>query len=298
MTSTKSVRFRDIPSDVLQTIQSSRRGEDISALLNWGVATGFLSVTYYKNRARPLFHMTCDNCGKMALKQLFEVRKSLKQGSRDAYCSTACSRAHHAVKNSTNTCRHCGASVRDRHIRYCSKECKRDHIDQRVHVRWLTTCPQCGRQYSGKSKHCSRACADRAHSVRMAGVRNSRFVALGKYSNLFRQMSDIIRDRDGMSCSACGAQAMRMRHGNGGWRTSLQVHHLDENTRNNYPENLITLCARCHMKHHRGALPQSLQLTALALDRSASMTSKLKRKATSLLTAFSRTIALSSTTRT
>lgn len=30
----------------------------------------------------------------------------------------------------------------------------------------------------------------------------------------------------------------------------LQIHHLDENWRNNSPENLQTLCQSCHMKLH------------------------------------------------
>ena len=40
-------------------------------------------------------------------------------------------------------------------------------------------------------------------------------------------------------CESCGS------------RRHLQVHHLDKNRANNNSGNLKTLCARCHVRHHR-----------------------------------------------
>jgi len=37
---------------------------------------------------------------------------------------------------------------------------------------------------------------------------------------------------------------------------SINVHHKDENRRNNLPENLITLCVSCHRRRHLDKLQQ------------------------------------------
>lgn len=48
-----------------------------------------------------------------------------------------------------------------------------------------------------------------------------------------------IKTRDNFKCSDCGTNEM-----------ILQVHHNDENKKNNSKDNLITLCARCHRLRH------------------------------------------------
>lgn len=94
MPSVQYVKFRDIDSSVLKIIQSTRRGEDLSALINWGRKTRCLSVLSLPNRKlRLVVHLECDRCGKPANKLLYEVRKALKQGSRDNLI-TLCARCH------------------------------------------------------------------------------------------------------------------------------------------------------------------------------------------------------------
>jgi len=44
------------------------------------------------------------------------------------------------------------------------------------------------------------------------------------------------------SCEACGSGYM------------LAAHHKDKNRENNTPENIQTLCVRCHAKLHHGTL--------------------------------------------
>jgi len=46
MTSVRYTKFRDIDSSVLQIIQSTHRGEDLSALTKWGEET----VTYRRKK--------------------------------------------------------------------------------------------------------------------------------------------------------------------------------------------------------------------------------------------------------
>jgi hypothetical protein len=67
-------------------------------------------------------------------------------------------------------------------------------------------------------------------------------------------------------------------------RSSLVVHHIDANPKNNVLTNLITLCRQCHVGYHQLAekakileLPLPL-FQELALKRSMSMTLKQNQK--------------------
>lgn len=54
----------------------------------------------------------------------------------------------------------------------------------------------------------------------------------------------------GDSCEVCGRTSTYDSDGYLQTRPTLTIHHIDENVRNNEPENLITLCRPCHDKHH------------------------------------------------
>jgi len=295
MTSARYVKFRDIPSNVLQTIESTRRDKGLSELIKWGRETGYLSVTKLSNgQMIKTVHLICDNCDGKSDRHLYWVRKALKQGSRDAYCSKKCCGEHHSFKNSHRVCKGCGKGPLHRHQRYCSNECKPEIGS------WARkgpkVCKFCGAEFprSGTSRqYCSRKCADDAHSKRMRGSGNSKFRSErgpAAYSNLFRAMRMIIRQRDDHCCADCGNLAKKVRL-NYRPRTSLQVHHIDENPLNNKPENLITLCERCHHMHHLGMLRKSPKFPGIAAERTRSMTSRLKKRVTSLLKEYSFTTA-------
>lgn len=252
-------------------------------------------MLFKRGRAITL-RLLCDNCGRRVEKPLHVARKALNQGSRDAYCSRACCEDHHATKNSTAKCLTCGGSVAHRKARYCSDACKRANRAARAKVR---QCPRCGAWFGMKpnvsgakywTKFCTPACADAAHSERMAGAGNSNFAALGRYSNQYLLMRAVVMERDGAQCAACGEQEMFRPKS---VRSTLHVHHIDRNPRNNTPENLITLCQPCHSRHHGGTLTASPLLPLLAQERSMSMTFRLRDRATFLLEAFSSTTASS-----
>lgn len=61
----------------------------------------------------------------------------------------------------------------------------------------------------------------------------------------FRKLRRQIPERDGWRCQTCG----RMQN--------LQIHHLSLRSQSGADEeqNLITLCAECHAKIHRGPVP-------------------------------------------
>jgi hypothetical protein len=57
-----------------------------------------------------------------------------------------------------------------------------------------------------------------------------------------------IRKRDNWTCQKCGFYGK-------GIKRAIHVHHKDENPTNNKDDNLICLCARCHLKAHGCDLP-------------------------------------------
>ena len=76
-----------------------------------------------------------------------------------------------------------------------------------------------------RQRFCSLKCSARAsmrETVSLAGLRKRSEVAIPL----------------GPCCESCGSTEQRQRH------------HLDQNPRNNSPENLQTLCASCHAKWH------------------------------------------------
>lgn len=61
-----------------------------------------------------------------------------------------------------------------------------------------------------------------------------------KYSSEFKTtLRKQIRERDNYTCRECGITEKQCKR-------NLDVHHIDFNKKNNLPENLISLCKRCH----------------------------------------------------
>ncbi|MGZ0879042.1 HNH endonuclease [Priestia megaterium] len=106
-------------------------------------------------------------------------------------------------------------------------------------------------------------------------------------------MRPIILERDSFRCAVCSKEEKIMtylRQGKAATRTNLTVHHIDEDVKNNRPDNLITMCQPCHIIHHKSAQTPFPELKNLAEGRSRSMTSKLKEQAISLQIIYSSTI--------
>jgi hypothetical protein len=58
------------------------------------------------------------------------------------------------------------------------------------------------------------------------------------YPEEFYRIRKEVINRDNHTCQLCGR------------KTKLHVHHIDSDTKNNKPQNLITLCNRCHGRVH------------------------------------------------
>src|SRR5574340_699192 len=91
------------------------------------------------------------------------------------------------------------------------------------------TCPDCGSQInrqSARCKPCETARRNRARAlpIEMVGASDARYRCRQAYA-----LAD--------HCQDCGGVAQHR-------------HHMDENPRNNAPENIAHLCASCHSKRH------------------------------------------------
>lgn len=64
-----------------------------------------------------------------------------------------------------------------------------------------------------------------------------------------------VLERDGYTCRYCAFRSIPDRNANqGSYLASgyLEIHHKDDNHRNNTPDNLISACPFCHQVHHAG----------------------------------------------
>ena len=140
----------------------------------------------------------------------------------------------------------------------------------------IKLCPECLRRFSKNTTFCSRQCADENHARNMLGATNSNFGAEWIYSELFQKLKALVKERDQFSCVACSVKESFIIDKKKRRRSNLSVHHIDEDTRNDSITNLVTLCARCHKRHHHGQLISSRPLRAIAVENSLSMTSGLR----------------------
>ena len=65
-----------------------------------------------------------------------------------------------------------------------------------------------------------------------------------RYHSEWETISRYIRELFNYYCAKCGTNCRNIKNN----KTILQVHHIDENPGNNNLQNLIPLCASCHLK--------------------------------------------------
>ena len=96
-----------------------------------------------------------------------------------------------------------------------------------------------------KKQHCSIVCASKDGAYSNCLEKNPAWEG-GKsfepYGIDFNdKLRESIRKRDGYKCQECGVSEIELIR-------KLHVHHIDYNKKNNFEDNLISLCNSCHMK--------------------------------------------------
>ena len=131
--------------------------------------------------------------------------------------------------------------------KYCSDHC-------RTKVQWkdnkyIYNCLKCGKLCeappSSVKKYCSLDCSMTSYSdrydrkIRDAMLRKLRPNTRVSASSLKKAIFSLREHK----CEKCGWNEHR---------SALELHHIDENARNNSQENLQILCANCHRRTHWG----------------------------------------------
>jgi len=118
------------------------------------------------------------------------------------------------------------------------------------------TCRNCGAEFrtNQDSFLCSRGCADewrkKTGVIRGENHPNWREGESPGYGFEWAAKAEEIRERDDYECQDCGLEQEDAKR-------ALSVHHIvplrdfDDRQESHDPENLITLCRRCHMKRER-----------------------------------------------
>lgn len=223
--------------------------------------------------------LKCVRCNEPFTRSNSDVRKAIRKGYIDIYCSATCSEHDHAIKNKRR-CQLCNELLpkstggRRSLAKYCP-ECHANHISKTNGL--MVACKECGEIFIANGLQrtfCSRKCTS-AHYSRKEYRKEH------LYPILFNEISPLIRERDGNCCVVCGKQE-KINFYRSTLRTNMMIHHIDITPMNNVPENLVTLCPNCHSAVHHLNLIQFQWLQDYAKTRSQFMTSKLKKRITIL----------------
>lgn len=128
----------------------------------------------------------------------------------------------------------------------------------------------------------------------MRGTGNSHYRDGTSYAKWFAEMRPLILDRDQRRCVVCHTPevvAPLLWRGQIVQRSNLIVHHINEDVRDNTPQNLVTLCKTHHAVHHKSQTTPWPWFATYATVVSASMISRWKAATTSLRKAYLPTTA-------
>jgi hypothetical protein len=231
--------------------------------------------------------LRCVRCQKLFIRTNADVRKNIRNGHMDVYCSAICSKEDHATKNSRR-CVNCGDLLgktktggRSGGI-YCKNCLKSIMLSRRLPK---IKCEECGLWFWPQSKRrqfCSRSCAESAHSKKMRGNQNSHYKDGSSYTRLFYEMKPLILERDNFQCVVCEMEEKKITTADQKSRSNMCTHHINMDPENNKDTNLVSLCTHCHCILHKSNETSFPWLQDYTNDMSKSMTSKLKKRIHSL----------------
>lgn len=264
-TTDTTLRIKDISKqEISATVTTSKQSRKNKLCQQCGKEKGGRGLVcrecYDKNRKIEI-NLKCNYCNKEYKILKYQYEKAVKRGNENNYCSKSCScKAVNESRFGKKVCIICNVELKGKGRKYCSDECKKiSRIQSGIKNRKLKPilCEVCDVEFypkSSRTKYCSMECKNEAHSKRMTGLGNSRYIDGMSYNKEFQYMKLIIKERDNNQCVICKQIEKRRfytKNGNLISKTNLHVHHIDENIKNNTEMNLITVCDKCHMKIHK-----------------------------------------------
>ena len=245
--------------DIYKYFGKTGNSKEIEYVKNIAKQINF-DLNIYKERKHPKKH--CLQCG-----------KELKYGQLK-FCSNSCSasfnnklrepmsdevreKISNTLKNKNNKkaikekakkyCLICGRELIGRIKSYCSKECrlKSNGVYYRT-VGVIKKCNYCGKEFIGGNdrKYCSTKCS----TLQRNEILLKKFLNHEQINNGNNALPSTIREflykKNNYKCELCGYEGYNIKTG----KTILQIHHIDGNSKNNYPDNLQVICPNCHAK--------------------------------------------------
>lgn len=220
-----------------------------------------------------LIKRKCKICSKE-----FEISEARLKWGRGETCSRECQYKSTSLLNRKNKLKITCSCNKEFYVypyqknrKYCSKKCAKsnntrlpDNDKNRTDFgyRFCIICNAKFIAYKKTSKYCSKECFYLAHSDRMKGENNpaystgSSFMRSSYRGDGWKKIREIIYKRDKYICQICGIKCISKREAikTGDNYSIIQCHHKkewNENNKDNSPENLITICLKCHIKIHR-----------------------------------------------
>lgn len=132
------------------------------------------------------------------------------------------------------TCSTCKKSLpyEKKYNKYCSKSCSAISLNSsKNHNKKSLPCKECGELAFSQNLYCEQCIRDKKH------LRTIEKTELAKCDKVRRR---ILLKRRGDKCEECGLSEWR------DIKISVQVHHIDGNSDNNFEDNLKLLCPNCH----------------------------------------------------
>lgn len=131
--------------------------------------------------------------------------------------------------------------------KYCSTNCQ----NKGQYLSIIKICPTCSKEFKVsnsrvKTIYCSSECRHATNTDlvnRRKKVKRAAIVSRGVSTS--KTLRKFVFDIKPKKCEACGYNE---------YEFCLDIHHIDENARNNDINNLAVLCCMCHKKLHKGVL--------------------------------------------
>lgn len=199
--------------------------------------------------------LECDYCKQETKQMVKYLRKNLKEGRKNKFCSSSCSSKHKTTRE--KNCLQCHKELKQGQKKYCSRSCSAVHTqtDGRTPHRKDSSkpyaiknakCINCETEFDAKGirKYCSISCQkSNENKININKWLSGKTPGwTGKAAQLKKFVRNYLFETRGTACSSCGWDE---RHPIDD-AVLTEIDHIDGDTHNCHPDNLRILCPNCH----------------------------------------------------